>query len=193
MRLIGKSSHYERILAYLKNPDADISELTPKEQEMVTRWMEAFTLQRNYNTPSDAAAILMKRFPGLSRPTAFRDCGAALALFGDLNKSTKEGIRFLATEITKDAINIARIKNNEDGMMKGAKNIAAINGVNLNDPDMPDFEKLQPNTYNINLPPAALEVVMGMIKGGKVDLGSMVSKMQDTAEDAQIIEDEPNS
>ena len=193
MRLIGKSSHYEKILAYLKDPDGEITELSLKEQEMITRWMEAFTLQRNYNTPSDAAAILMKRFPGLSRPTAFRDCAAALALFGDLNKSTKEGIRFLATEITKDAINIARIKNNEDGMMKGAKNIAQINGVNLNDPDMPDFDQLEPNTYHINLPPAALQVVMGMIKGGKVDLGSMVTKMQDTAEDAQIIEEDESS
>lgn len=193
MRLIGKQSHYERILAYLKDPDGTDDDLTDKEKEMVTRWMEAFTLQRNYTSASDAAAILMKRFPNISRATAFRDCSAALSLFGDLNKATKEGIRHLATEITKDAINIARVKNNEDAMMKGAKNIAQINGVNLTDPDMPDFNDLEPHTYNITLPPAALQVIMGMVKGGRVDLTDMVKQMQNIAEDAQIIDEDEQS
>lgn len=193
MRLIGKVSQYERILAYLKDPDANDQELTEKEREMLSRWMEAFTLQRNYSSAADAAAILMKRFPNISRATAFRDCAAALSLFGDLNKATKEGIRHLATEITKDAINIARIKNNEDAMMKGAKNIAQINGVNLTDPDMPDFDDLEPHTYNISLPPAALQVIMNMVKGGKVDLNDMVKQMQNVAEDVQIIDENEQS
>src|SRR5690554_846482 len=128
MRLIGKVSQYDKIVAYLKNPDSDSSELTAKEQEMLNRWDEAFTLLRNYNSTADAAAILMKRFPGLSRATAYRDCASAISLFGDISQSKKEGIKHLTTEIARDAIAIARIKNNEDGMLKGAKVIADING-----------------------------------------------------------------
>lgn len=190
MKALGKSNHYETILAYVTDPDANVEILSEKERNMLDRWMEAFTLQRNYSSTSDSAAILMKRYPDISRATAYRDCVCAISLFGDISKATKEGIRHLATEITKDAIIIARLKNNEDGMMKGAKNLASINGVNLTDPDMVDFSKLEPHTYNLNLPPQAVSAILQMLNGGKVDLTEMVSRMQDTAEDAEVIPDE---
>ena len=188
MKALGKASHYEVILSYLTNPDGDINTLSEFEKKMLDRWMQAFTLQRNYNSTSDTVAILMKLFPDISRATIYRDCAAALNIFGDISKSNKDAIRHLASEITKDAIIIARLKNNEDGMMKGAKNLAAINGVNLTDPDMPDFAKLEPHKYNIQLPPAALAAVMSLVKGGKVDLSDMVAKMQEHAEDAKEVE-----
>ena len=189
MKLLGKTSHYDKILAYMKNPNAEISELTDHEREMLDRWNEAFSLMRNYNTTADAAAILMKRFPGLSRATAYRDCSNAISLFGDISKSTKEGIRHLSTEITRDAIQIARIKNNEDAMIRGAESIAKINGVNINDPDLPDFDQLEPHTYELSLPDNAIRALQYMIASGKIDLNGLVNTMAETAEDAEIIED----
>jgi hypothetical protein len=186
MKVLGKASHYEAIVTHLTDPESDIANLSAKEQEMLKRWMEAFTIQRNYSSTLDTVAILMKRFPNISRATAYRDCADALSVFGDISKATKEGIRHLATEITKDAIIIAKLKNNEDGMMKGAKNIAQINGVNLTDPDMPDFAKLEPHIYTIGIPPAALQVIMDMANGGKVNLNDMVARMSDVAEEAEV-------
>src|SRR3546814_13104282 len=88
MRLIGKKSSYDNIVTYLKNPSAE-TELTPKEQEMLNRWMEASTLLRNYNSYADVAAILMKRFPGMSRATAFRACAPAESVFGDIGSEER--------------------------------------------------------------------------------------------------------
>lgn len=188
MRLIGKVSQYDKIVAYLKNPESDSSELTLKEQEMLARWDEAFTLLRNYNSTADAAAILMKRFPGLSRATAYRDCASAISLFGDISQSKKEGIKHLTTEIARDAIAIARIKNNEDGMLKGAKVIADINGVNTTDPDLPDFSKLESHTFVLGMPEEFVTIMTQMISGGKIDLTQMVNNMVANAEDAVIVE-----
>lgn len=189
MRLIGKVSQYDKIVAYLKNPDAEASDLTLKEQQMLDRWNEAFTLLRNYNSTADAAAILMKRFPGISRATAYRDCAAAISLFGDISRSTKDGIKHLTTEISLDAINIARIKNNEDSMLKGAKIIADINGVNTTDPDLPDFSRLEPHTYVLGMPEEFVSVMKQMISGGKIDLTQMVNNVASNAEDAVIVEE----
>lgn len=189
MKLLGKTSHYERIVAYMSDRLAE-SELTDHEKTLINRWNEAFTLMRNYNSMADAAALLMKRFPGLSRASAYRDCSNAMSLFGDITKATKEGIRHLSTEIVRDSIEMARSANDYSEMRQGAKDIAAINGVNLNDPDMPDFDQLEPHTYDISLDPITLQALQQMIKSGKIDLSEVVNNMASHAEDAEIIEDE---
>lgn len=189
MRLIGKITTYDKIIAYLKDPEGNVDLLTANEQVMLTRRMEAFTLIRNYSSHADAAAILMKRFPGISRATAYRDCADSISMFGDISKSTKEGIRHLATEIVKDAIQIARLKNNEEGMMKGAKAMTDINGVNSIDPDMPDFSALEPHTYVLGMPDKFIKVMQQMIKGGKIDLTQVVNNMSNTADEAIVIEE----
>lgn len=186
MKLLGKMSAYERIVAYSKDPDGEISILTEHEQYMLARWNEAFTLQRNYTSAADTAAILMKRFPGISRATAYRDCRDAISLYGDISKATKDGIKHLATEIVRDGIGIARMKNNEDAMIRGGAAIAKINGVNLVDPDLPRFDLLEQNTYEVNLPPAALSLLEAMVNGGSIDLTQMVDAMGAHAEEAVI-------
>lgn len=188
MKLIGKTSHYERIVAFMNDRLAE-SDLTDHEQLLINRWNEAFTLLRNYNSTADAVALLMKRFPGLSRAQAYRDCSNATSLFGDISKSSKEGIRHLSTEIVKDAISMARDANDYTEMRQGAKDMASINGVNLNDPDMPDFDQLEPHNYEVTLDPLSMKALQMMIKGGNIDLGTLVSNMSSHAEDAEIVDE----
>lgn len=188
MRLIGKRSSYDNIIAYLKNPAGD-SQLTEKEKEMLNRWMEAFTLVRNYNSYADAAAILMKRYPGMSRATAFRACSQAESVFGDISKTKKDGIRFFASEVVRDAIQIARIKNNEAVMISGARALVEVTGANQDDPDMPDWNDLEPHTYEIALPEQYVAVLHQIASAGKIDLGELVNRASAVAEDAKVIED----
>jgi hypothetical protein len=188
MKLLGKTSHFERIQAFMRDRLAE-SELTEHEMMLINRWNEAFTLIRNYNSTADAVALLMKRFPGLSRASAYRDCSNAISLFGDIAKSTKEGIRHLSTEIVRDSISMARDANDYTEMRLGAKDMASINGVNLTDPDMFNFDEMEPHTYDVKLDPMSQQALLMMIKGGKVDLGTLVSNMGDHAEDAEIIDE----
>lgn len=188
--LIGKLSQFDRIIAYMTNPDAELSELSEKDQDVLNRWMEAFTMLRNYKSTFDAAALLMKRFPGLSRAQAYRDCANCVSLFGDISGSSKEGIRHLATEIVKDAINIARAKNNEKEMIKGALAISKINGVNDNDPDLPNFAMLEPHEYVLGLPPQLITLLMEMGKTGKMDLTQLVNNMASLAIDVEVEDNE---
>src|SRR3546814_887978 len=159
---------------------------------MLNRWMEASTLLRNYNSYADVAAILMKRFPGMSRATAFRACAQAESVFGDISKTKKDGIRFFASEVIRDAIGIARIKNNEAYMISGARALAEVMGVNQDDPDLPDFAALEPHIYEIALPPAYVAVLKQLAEGGTIDFTGMVNKAAQMAEDAQVIEDGSN-
>lgn len=190
MKLLGKISQYEKIIAFMRDPTGDESGLTNHDKEVISRWNEAWTLIRNYHSTADAAAILMKRFPGLSRATAYRDCSDAISLFGDISKSTKEGIRHLTTEMVRDSVNIARLKDNEDGIRQGAVAIAKINGVNDNDPDLPDLSLLEPNTYEFALPDNVMQLLQTMVGGGRIDLTEMMNAMSNSAEDATIVNDQ---
>lgn len=174
----------------MTNPEAEISELSEKDKEVLNRWMEAFTMQRNYKNVVDSAALLMKRFPGLSRATAYRDCANSISLFGDISVSSKEGIKHLSSEIVKDAIAIARLTNNAKEMRQGALALATINGVNVTDPDLPDFNKLEPHTYEISLPPTLIKVLTEMAKTGKMDLTQVVNNMSNFADDVDIVDDD---
>jgi hypothetical protein len=191
MKLLGKTSTYERIVAFMTDRLAE-TDLTEHEQALINRWNEAWTLLRNYNSTSDAAAILMKRFPGLSRATAYRDCSNAISIYGDISKSTKEGIKHLSTEIVKDALSIARSLRDPDTMIKGAAAIAKINGVNVTDPDLPDFERIEPHTYEIHMPVQVQKAIMSLIASGKIDLSEMVNKMSEFADEAEIIDETKN-
>lgn len=188
MKLLGKSPQYASIVAYLHDEKAE-TDLTDHEKALLNRWNEAFTLMRNYKSSADTAAILMKRFPGLSRATAYRDISNAIAMFGNITESTKEGIKHLSTEMVRDAFVIAKAKNNEDAMIKAAVAIAKINGVNITDPDLPDFSKLEPHTYQQILDPVTAKAFQLLIKTGRIDFNMLVEAMQEVAEDAVIIEE----
>jgi tellurite resistance protein len=187
MKLIGKTTSYDKIVAYMKDDEAKV-DLTEHEKELIIRWQEAFSILRN-RTTSDAAAILMKRFPGLSRASAYRDCTNAINLFGDISKSNKEGIRHLSTEMIREAYAIAKGKNNEDAMIKAAVAIAKVNGVNIIDPETFNWEELEPHTFVLGISERMVKAFEAMIRGGKIDLSKVVSAMGAQAEDAVIIEE----
>jgi hypothetical protein len=187
MRLLGKSDSYENIILFMTG-EKEEHELTEHEQARVHRLNEAWTLLSNFHSTSDAVAILRKRNPKLSRATAYRDCADAISLFGDISRSTKEGIKHLSTEIVKYGLSIARAQKDADTIIKGGLAIARINGVNVNDPDLPDFSKLEPHTYNVVLDDLTQKAILLLIRTGRIDLNMIAQAMQEVAEDVEYTE-----
>lgn len=168
------------------------TELTEHEQQKLIRVNEAWTLMRKFTTTADAVAILMTRFEGLSRASAYRDCADAVSLFGDLSLTKKEGLRHLSTEMVKEAYQLAVLQKDPHAMIKAAAEISKINGVNLNDPDTFDWAKLEPHTYVLGIDEQMVKALKSMISNGKIDLTSVVEAMQSQATDAVIISESKN-
>lgn len=190
MKQIGKLTQLERLRECALSMDGDVSTLSEHDQLVYNRWNEAFTMLRNYKSVSDAVALLMKRYPGLSRPTAYRDCANALQLFGDIVGSSKEGLRHLAIEMVRDGAAIARATNDAKGLIRAGLAIERIGGINKNDPDLPDFSKLEPHQYVLGLPPTLVKMLEEMGKTGRIDLTQVVDNMANFAEDAVEVEDD---
>lgn len=188
MKALGKNTSYERILAHMREELAE-SDLSDFEKYKLTRLHEAFTFLRQWKTTQDAVALLLKRFPGISKATAYRDCADAISLFGDISKSTKEGIRHLSTELLREAAVLAKAKNDPEAMIKAALAMAKVNGVNITDPDAFNWAALEPHIYKYAVDPITLAAMRQMVNGGKVDLGGIVEAMNANAEEAVIIDD----
>lgn len=190
MRLLGKVSQYDKIASYMLDPEATIEGLTEHDKDTLDRWQEAFTMLRNYKSTADAAALLMKRYPGLSRATAYRDCANSIKLFGDISGSSKDGLRHLAIEMVRDGAAIARATNDSKGLIRAGLAIERIGGINKTDPDIPDFSKLEPHQYVLGLPPTLIQMLETMGKTGRIDLTQVVENMSHFAQDAVEVNDD---
>jgi len=161
--------HFEKILAsYLKDEKVILSDL---EKEMKQRWEVAFSLLLNYHSREQAVKVLKERHD-CSLATAYRDINNALALFGDITKSRKEGWRYVIFEYNQNLFQMATKKKDLEVMGKCLDRM-----IKLSDLDKDDFafdpEKIKSQTYDIVLSDALKVPLMKMLHKGVVNMNNL--------------------
>lgn len=79
MRESLEDQNHETIKAHILNPE--FSPLPPELQDKMDRIVSAAKLLEKNPVKKNAAALLMKLYPGISRATAFRDLSLAASVF----------------------------------------------------------------------------------------------------------------
>jgi hypothetical protein len=191
MKLLEKDNNQEAIIAYLRDPESDIENLSYKQKQLLDYYTDAYTLLRNYNSVPDAMNILIrlseKRGAKISRSTARRYVYDAMDVFGYSSKIKKEGIQHYATEVMRDAIAMAKEQKDPKTMIMGAEKIASLNGSD----EMEGFnaEMLEPHIIQILLDPEALKLLKMLTGKGSIDLDTLMGNaMNSYAEDAEYDE-----
>lgn len=198
--LIQTDDTFDKIEKYYRSN----GQLTAKEMEICQRWELAFatlTAQLDKKVAvSKYIAVLKKKGTSLSIAQAYRDMSAAEKLFTPLKKYQKEYLRLVVIEAaikdakradqlaaqTKDPKQWAEIMKIKD---KAQKRIIEAGGLNVTDPNLPDFSKLQSNQFNIVLDPTTLGMLQKMTQQGTVDATALYMSMEGDDEAAFIIED----
>ena len=126
------------------------SELTDKQHELLKRYQSAFAMLRDHGSMHSAHPIYVEMFK-VSDSQAYVDLRRALKLFGDVLSGNKEGQRWVIYERNLHLYELARAKGDIEQMGKALDRSIKILGLDKEDPDMPDFAKLQPNVYPIIL------------------------------------------
>ena len=195
---IRKSDEIDRIEAYYRNG----IELLPKELEKCKRYELAFSLLLEHRHRKSAVTkyvALCKINPdyfSISIGQAYKDMTIAERLFAPLMQYKKEFIRLTVVEsAVKDIKAIeSRLKKTKDDKTwhnlmdlknRVEKRLIDSTGLNLNDPDLPDFTNIKPPEYNVVLP----DEVLNMLKQFKGKGSINVSDLFDSAEEVTI-EDE---
>lgn len=167
--LASKDTHFENILAsYLDDSKITLSDL---EEEMKRRWMAAFTLLLNFKSREQTVKILQKQFPNISQATAYRDVNRAIALFGDVNKSHKEGWRYIIFEYNQKVFRKANKAENLEVMGKCLDRMIKLADLDKEESQF-NPDKLRAQIYDITLHKSVEKAFMAMIKTGVVDLNN---------------------
>jgi hypothetical protein len=153
MKKILIDTTYDRIHSYYQSGTS----LTEKEDEIKKRWEAAHSLMLLYHSREQSVPILKARFE-ISNAQAYRDINSSLKLFGDINKSNKEGMRNIHYELAMQTYKMAKECKPPDLAEMNRANALAMKilGLDREDPEMPDFENLQPHVYIIANDPKTL-------------------------------------
>jgi hypothetical protein len=197
--LIQYDDTFDKIEKYYRSSGS----LSIKEKEICERWELAFavfTVQRNKKLAvSKYLAVLKMKGIELSPAQAYRDFLAAEKLFTPLQKYSKEFLKLVIIESslkdvrkseemaskTKDPKQWAEIMKIKD---KAEKRIIEASGLNINDPNLPDFSKLVANQFNINVDAGVLTMLQKFMQKGSIDATEIYNQIQNNTENATIVE-----
>lgn len=154
--------------------------LTEKQQALYERIKTAWSMLVKGDPRKRIAKNLCKLYE-ISEITAIRDIQSAIKLFGEISRADKEGMRHLLIIKAEKAYAMAKKDKDVKGMNDAIKNLIKITGVEREDPDLPDFSKLEQHNYIIIMPDDQRANLEKMIKApGSIDLNN--------AEDAEYEE-----
>jgi hypothetical protein len=149
------------------------TELSEKQEGIRQRWTAAFTLLCSYHSIQQAIPVHRKTFD-VSEGQAYRDMKEALQLFGDVMKTEKEGYRQVVYEYAIKTFQLAAKNGDYKAMNQAVTNMMKLQGLDREDPDLPDFEKMKPSINIITIPDAIKKLLEV-----KLNRGPVIKKMED--------------
>jgi hypothetical protein len=149
MKYIHSDNSYDLIRNFILGK---IEILPPNLDRMRQRWISAFTLMSESGIRSDRDVCLrLMQIYEICQDTAYSDIASSKRLFGDARRTSKDAERYLASETAKENYQTAWT------MFKATKKYhwylaavfqqkihAKVNGLDKDDPDLPDPSKINP-------------------------------------------------
>jgi hypothetical protein len=171
--------------------------LTPSEEEICERWILAFSLLKQHKSKPNAIKRYLE-IHKVSLNTAYQDFRNAELIFVPLDKISKDLQRLIMIEQIDTEIAKLQEKQQQENISESlytnlqheigrllATRVKAT-GIEHTDPNLPDFSKIQPPRFEINLPPGQIQLLKLFVKSGVVD----ISDFRNNIDDAQIVDND---
>lgn len=150
------------------------TDLTTKHEEIRQRWVAAFAMLCNFHSIQQAVPLLSNQFD-ISDATVYRDISNAVKLFGDVLKSSKDGYRWIVYEYCVKTFQLAAKHGDHKAMNMANSNMIKVLGLDRDDPDTPDFSKLQPSMVVTVLADGMETQLQKLLQGGAVNLNNFAA------------------
>lgn len=144
---ISTTNSRDRILKHLQDDKYSV-ELSDEEERILARWDLADDLLRQYNKERDVVAMLMHKFK-VSKATAINDVMNAKLVYGYSSRIEKDYERRNIKEITSEIIAACMKVSDFTTVLRALKIRIVALGLNKEDPDIPDWGKIEQHVFNI--------------------------------------------
>jgi hypothetical protein len=166
-------SHADRIIRYLLNPDDESIVLTQSEKEKFDLLKLIHGYRARYTRKADIISILIN-IHGVGQRQAYNLINETEHVFGSVNGVHKDYERNFLLEASRKNVELAMASRNSLAISKALTAHYKFAGLADFIPDMPDFAALEQHNYIISLPPAVLNIIVGMVKGGSLNLADFI-------------------
>ena len=167
-------------------------ELSAKQEEIHVRYRYAYTCQLEA-VPNMEIVSRMKGLFGIAENQAFRDIRESIKVFGDASRPEKEGIRMVVLEWAKDIYQNARAEKDWKEANASIRNIINLMGLDRDDPDMPDFDKISGGVHPLVLDEPVRKLLLNLLEAGSVDITSLLKQATKASNIEDIGYEEVNS
>lgn len=130
--------------------DREKESLSDHQLEKLDRIEAIYRMLLDWKSQLSIVKKIVKLFK-VSRTQAYREIQETQFIFGNNKRANKEFKRHMAEQMALKAFKVAKEDKDAKAMASATRAYIEASGCNLSDPDLPDFEKLQPNVYPIIL------------------------------------------
>jgi hypothetical protein len=165
-------------------------DLTDREDLIRRRWDWAKAQFLDRKTYTEIIESLQEEF-GISGPQARIDIRNMRHVFGPIDEVPKAAHRARAVEMVLKAYEIALEKKDQDGMTRAAEAYAKITGIDKDDPERFDLEKvMQDRLYVDVLDPEVRNLLLNFLNnaGGSADAAKFFETVHAGAEEGEFVD-----
>ena len=168
--------------------------LSDKQTEIKDRWEKTFSVLSK-GLPTRQTVKKLTKVLKISEAQAHRDIKNVIALFGDIRKTSKDGMRVLVNDLALEAYQLAKKDKDAKGMNAAVANMIKLNGLDKETAEVFDQDKLQNAIYAVVLDPEMRDLFMQVLdSSGSVDLTGFLNNVKDKAEEIsfeEVTDEEP--
>lgn len=170
-KVFGYKTTFDKLKAHLQGHETALV-LNEEEKRLLERWEAAFMMLKEHKNTADVRDMLVNT-QGISRASAYSDIKNCQRLFGDVFKSNKDSLRHIITETANRLIMKAEMDGDTATVIAALNIIGRYNGLDQDDADLPDFSKLEPHTYIMNVSVEVSNFLLLMTQQGAVNLSDI--------------------
>ena len=126
-------------------------------RERILRIRSGYTLWNEYPSKKDKEiALHVMQLYGVEKSMAYDDVRLIKDLLGSINKQSKDWHLYQVNAWIDEAVGMARIKKNEDAIIKAAKVSVSANQLDKADATEFPWEDLKPQSFEITCDPSVI-------------------------------------
>lgn len=178
-RRTGSDRHktYYQVVLEMFRGERDELELTDGQYNYLRMLRACYGMLLDVRSKMYIVGRLIETFD-ISQRHAYNILRDTEQLFGQVHKVDKEINRHISIEMAKETYRLARDEGDLKSMNAANRALIEAAGLNNEDPDLPDFAKLQPSLNIMVLPEGMEQDIQRMLGAGVVNL----NKVPDGAE-----------
>lgn len=143
---------------HLFSDKEQMQHLAPQYRERILRIRSAYTLWLDYPTKTKKEIVNHLLQFGIEKSQAYDDIQIIQTLLGNINKASRDWQRFKVNNMLDYAFERAKIKDNEDAMIKAASAYAKFNNLDKEEQKEYDWSQIKPQPFEPTTNPEILGI-----------------------------------